>query len=35
VIVSPDRDFGGIAGLERLDPHDAVRRLVPGPRERT
>lgn len=34
VIVSPDRDFDGIAGLERLDPHDAVRRLVPSPRER-
>jgi uncharacterized protein len=33
-IVSPDRDFDGIAGLERLDPHDAVRRLVPSPRER-
>lgn len=33
VIVSPDRDFDGIAGLERLDPHDALRRLVPAPRE--
>jgi predicted nucleic acid-binding protein len=32
-IVSPDRDFDGITGLERLDPHDAVRRLVPRPRE--
>ncbi len=35
IIVSPDRDFDGITGLERLDPHDAVRRLVPSPRERT
>lgn len=35
VIVSPDRDFDGIAGLERLDPHDAVRRLVPSLREST
>ncbi len=35
VIVSPDRDFDGVSGLERLDPHDAVRRLVPTPRERT
>lgn len=33
VILSADRDFDGIAGLERLDPHDAVRRLVPGPRK--
>jgi uncharacterized protein len=33
VIVSPDRDFDGITGLERLDPHDAVRRLVPSLRE--
>ena len=32
VILSPDRDFDGIPGLERLDPHDAARRLVPGPR---
>jgi uncharacterized protein len=29
-IVSPDRDFDGIAGLERIDPHDALRRLVPS-----
>ncbi|MGH4012612.1 MAG: type II toxin-antitoxin system VapC family toxin [Pseudonocardiaceae bacterium] len=33
VILSADRDFDGIAGLERLDPHDAIRRLVPGSRE--
>jgi predicted nucleic acid-binding protein len=33
VIMSADRDFDGIPGLERLDPHDAVRRLVPNPRE--
>ncbi|MGH2394946.1 MAG: type II toxin-antitoxin system VapC family toxin [Candidatus Limnocylindria bacterium] len=32
VILSADHDFDGIAGLERLDPLDAVRRLVPGPR---
>ncbi|MGH3935004.1 MAG: type II toxin-antitoxin system VapC family toxin [Pseudonocardiaceae bacterium] len=32
VILSADHDFDGISGLERLDPHDAVRRLVPGPR---
>lgn len=34
VIVSPDRDFDGITGLERLDPHDAVRRLIPSQRAR-
>jgi uncharacterized protein len=28
VIVSPDRDFDSIAGLECLDPHDAVRRVA-------
>lgn len=28
VIVSPDRGFDGIAGLERLEPGDAVRRLA-------
>lgn len=28
VIVSPDRDFDGLPGLERVDPHDAVRRLA-------
>jgi predicted nucleic acid-binding protein len=33
VILSADRDFDGIPGLERLDPHDAVQRLVPGPLE--
>lgn len=33
VILSADRDFDGITGLERLDPHDAMRRLVPSPRE--
>jgi predicted nucleic acid-binding protein len=27
VIVSPDRGFDGIAGLERLDPNVAVQRL--------
>lgn len=32
IILSADQDFDDIAGLERLDPHDAVRRLVPGPR---
>lgn len=32
IIVSPDRDFDGIAGLERLDPHEAVRQLVPSQR---
>jgi len=30
IIVSPDRGFDGIAGLERLDPEDAVARLA-GP----
>ncbi len=34
IILSADQDFDDIAGLERLDPHDAVRRLVPGPRAR-
>jgi predicted nucleic acid-binding protein len=32
VILTADRDFDAIPGLERLDPHDAVARLVPGPR---
>ncbi|MGH3754801.1 MAG: type II toxin-antitoxin system VapC family toxin [Pseudonocardiaceae bacterium] len=32
IILSADQDFDDIAGLERLNPHDAVRRLVPGPR---
>lgn len=32
VILSTDHDFDGITGLERLDPHDAMSRLVPGPR---
>lgn len=27
VIVTPDRDFDGIEGLKRLDPHDAVELL--------
>lgn len=27
VIVSPDRDFDGIAGLERVDPREALERL--------
>ncbi|MGH3941451.1 MAG: type II toxin-antitoxin system VapC family toxin [Pseudonocardiaceae bacterium] len=35
VILSADRDFDGISGLECLDPHDALRRLVPSPREAT
>lgn len=30
VILSADHNFDGIAGLERLDPHDAARRLVPS-----
>ncbi|MGH3613696.1 MAG: hypothetical protein ACRDRK_14115 [Pseudonocardia sp.] len=36
VIVSPDRAFDPITGLERLDPRDAVSKLVstaPIPRE--
>ncbi len=28
VIVSTDRAFDGVSGLERLDPRDAVSRLV-------
>ena len=31
IILSADHDFDDIAGLERLDPHDAVRQLAPGP----
>lgn len=30
VIVSPDRGFDGISGLERLDPNDAAQRLADG-----
>ena len=29
VIVSTDRDLDGIPGVERLDPSDAVKRLLP------
>lgn len=32
VILSADRDFDAIPGLERLDPRDAIRRLIPDPR---
>jgi uncharacterized protein len=30
LIVSPDQDLDGIPGVERLDPLDAVDRLLPG-----
>lgn len=32
MIVSPDRSFDGVAGLQRVTPEEAVRRLVPSPR---
>lgn len=30
LIVSPDRDLDGIPGVERLDPTDALERLLPA-----
>lgn len=31
LIVSPDKAFDAVSGLERVDPHDAAQRLVAGP----
>lgn len=31
VVVSPDKAFDGVAGLERLDPRDALVRLLAAP----
>lgn len=33
IIVSADRGFDGIDGLQRLDPQEAIRQLVPRQRE--
>ncbi|MBO0849513.1 MAG: PIN domain-containing protein, partial [Pseudonocardia sp.] len=30
LVVSPDRDLDGIPGVERLDPTDALERLLPA-----